>query len=420
MNVQPISEYLRHVLTLLGGTVAVQLGLVAATPVLTRLYSPAEFGTFALFVAVSTILGMVACGRFELAVMLPREEREAISVFQLGFLFSIGISTVLLLFTGICAIIPALDLDNQQRLILFSLPLAVFLQGVTQNAGALLNRHSQYKQISLGRSANVLGVVGISIILGLSGFGAIGLVAGKVAGHVLELMVLLWVLSKNRMPFTNVQLPAVKAAFFKYSSFLKYSTLEAILNSVFRQIPVFALTTFFSATAAGFYSIAQTVVAKPAGMIAGAFGQVFYQRAVEAEAVSGDALADLFKSTCQLLSILAVAGVLIVVLPGPALFAWVLGSEWREAGIYAAWSMPFVAVSFVKSPLSCMIDIKNRIRENLVFELAFLLVSAISFLIAIRFQDSLLGVQLFSFTNAGLGICQLVWYNRLLKKPAQF
>src|SRR5687767_8086459 len=72
-------QYLRHFMVLFSGTAAAQLVNLASYPFLARLYTPADFGVFAMFVAVSAIPGAIACGRFDLAVpTAPRAGRFAI------------------------------------------------------------------------------------------------------------------------------------------------------------------------------------------------------------------------------------------------------------------------------------------------------------------------------------------------------
>ena len=53
---------------LFSGTAAAQLANLASYPILARLYSPSDFGVFAMFVAVSAIPSAIACARFDLAV----------------------------------------------------------------------------------------------------------------------------------------------------------------------------------------------------------------------------------------------------------------------------------------------------------------------------------------------------------------
>jgi O-antigen/teichoic acid export membrane protein len=94
----PTSEYGRNILTLMTGTTVMQAIPVAVSPILTRLYTPKEFGLYALFVSITAIVASVAGGRYELAVMLPKSDSQALNVVFLALLIVTGVSLAMLLF----------------------------------------------------------------------------------------------------------------------------------------------------------------------------------------------------------------------------------------------------------------------------------------------------------------------------------
>ena len=61
-----VNLYLRQFFIVASGTAAAQVINLAAYPILTRLYSPTDFGIFALFVTVASVIGIIAAGRFDL------------------------------------------------------------------------------------------------------------------------------------------------------------------------------------------------------------------------------------------------------------------------------------------------------------------------------------------------------------------
>ena len=95
-RLKPRSEFSRNVLTLLTGTTIAQAIPIAVTPILTRLYTPEEFGLLALFIAITAILGSISNGRYELAIMLPHSDEDAINIAALALLITIVFSIILL------------------------------------------------------------------------------------------------------------------------------------------------------------------------------------------------------------------------------------------------------------------------------------------------------------------------------------
>ena len=74
------SEYIRNTLTLVSGNTLAQLIPLLAEPVLTRLFPPEDFGLLALFISISSLFAIVATGRYELAVMLPSKDEDAVNL----------------------------------------------------------------------------------------------------------------------------------------------------------------------------------------------------------------------------------------------------------------------------------------------------------------------------------------------------
>ncbi len=72
-KLKPKSEFSRNVLTLMTSTTIAQAIPLAISPILTRLYTPSDFGIFALYMSISSIISVVVTGRYELAIMLPKK-----------------------------------------------------------------------------------------------------------------------------------------------------------------------------------------------------------------------------------------------------------------------------------------------------------------------------------------------------------
>ena len=92
---KPKSEFNRNILTLMTGSTIANAIPVAISPILTRIYSPEDFGLLALFLAVTTIFGTIVNGRYELAIMLPKKDEDAINIVALGFVIMSLITLIL-------------------------------------------------------------------------------------------------------------------------------------------------------------------------------------------------------------------------------------------------------------------------------------------------------------------------------------
>ena len=96
-KLKPKSEFSRNVLTLMTGTTIAQAIPIAISPILTRIYAPEDFGMFALYMSVASIISVIATGRYELAIMLPKKDEDAVNIVALSIIISFFVSFISLL-----------------------------------------------------------------------------------------------------------------------------------------------------------------------------------------------------------------------------------------------------------------------------------------------------------------------------------
>lgn len=414
------SDYYRHIYTLLSGSALSQLVLVAATPVLSRLYSPSEFGVYASFLAVCNIASMLASGRYEVAILLPRKHRDGIGLFLAGALLA-AMSCL-----ALQAAMPALRHSRAMGALLnegllpytWLMPAGIFFFALTRGSSYLAMRFRHYRALSYSRVGESGTTATGAIALAWAAYAGNGLLLGKMLGFLVEAAANLWPSRQQlRQYWPQMSLARLRVLMYRYRNFPFFSTPEGLLNTGFKQLPVLALSALFSNELAGLFGMANVVLAKPLGMIGSAFGQVFFQQAAQLSAQSPGALPRLFRQNLRLLLALALVPCFLIAAFAPTLFALVLGESWRYAGTYSAWLVPFLLVTFLKAPFSSLIDIKNRLRQNLAFELSFFAAAALAFYYGHQSGNDLLAVQLYSLSCAAIGSLQLWWFYRLAAAP---
>ena len=178
---KPKSEFNRNILTLLTGTTIAQAIPIAISPILTRIYTPEDFGIFAIFLAITLIIGSIANGRYELAIMIPKKDEDAINIFALGFIIASSISFVLLVLVLIFKKYFSFLLGNEEIGVwLYFVPISVFFIGIFNLLNYFNNRKKNYKDIS---NANILKSIVAAIMqlsIGLIQQGATGLISGQI------------------------------------------------------------------------------------------------------------------------------------------------------------------------------------------------------------------------------------------------
>ncbi len=406
----------RNSFTLVSGTFIAQLFLLVISPILTMLYSPEEFGVYGAFLSVSTILAMIGTGRYELAILLPKKDKDGYYIFLLSLLLAAFFGVLLLLIIFLTQSFYFWDWVTALRgNYLFLIPPGVFLFSMTMPAAFLANRFKKFRLLSFSKIAGSGSTGLLGLLFGSVGITFGGLIFSKLIGWLVETGVIVVPILKKA---TNAFKPFEKSRLFKqakkYQNFPKFSIPEGLLNTGFKQIPILALTMFFSPELAGFFTLTSSILAKPFGMVSMSFGHVFFQKATEVD--HPDKLRPIFSELLRFLFLLAIVPTALLFIFAPSVFSWVFGQVWATSGIYARWMLPFFFVTYLKSPFSGMVDVKNAFVRNLFFEVGFVGIALAAFAIGHWQKDDLLAIKIFSLGNGVLGLIQLYWFKLLIEE----
>lgn len=363
------SSFRGDVLRLVSGTALAQLIVLAATPLLTRLFAPEAFGVAAMFMALTGVAGVVACLRYELAIVLPKSDREAANLLALSLLTALVVSVVVLIVTWFFGSL-ILQWLNMSELVpyLWLVPVYVLVHGVFLGLNYWNTRTKHFKRLAASRVAGSVVTATSSLSAGFLGHATGGaMVAAQVGGQAIAAAALggqIW-RSDRRFIYSNLDWQEMFRGLSRYRKFPLLSSWPALMNSLSWQLPALMLGAFFNPVVVGMYALGLRLFMTPMSLISGAVSQVFYRHAAEAKH-SGKLptlVAGLYR---QLLS-LALVPCLVLMLIGQDLFAFLFGSQWQEAGLYAQVLAPWAVVWFASSPLSVVyIALEQQEKEALI------------------------------------------------------
>ncbi len=366
-------EFSRNVLVILGGTIAAQAIGILVSPVLTRLYAPADFGVYALFVSILTVLGSVVCGRYEYGITLPPEHRQGLALLALCTLVAFGMSLLLVPVIviwgeGVVAML------GEPRLApwLWFIPGALFITGFSSGARYWLLRIKAFKIVSfngvLRTSVGAIFNIGFGM-LGWLHYGLIGGLLFSLCIGTLFFAVQIW--RESAADLKQLRWADLWNQAYEQRGFPKYSTGSALVEAGAGQVPVFFFSSLFGASTLGYFSLAQRIANLPLTLVAGSVGDVFRQQASELFAKEGQCI-NLFKGTFKRLFWLSLPAFIFAAWLSPWVFALVFGEEWRESGEYVRLLVPALALRFVSSPLSSMFYIAGRQAMDLFIQAALI------------------------------------------------
>ena len=400
------SEFAKDTAVLTIGTAVAQLVAIAAMPVMSRLYTPADFGLLAVFLAVSSIVATAITLRYETAILLPKEESESVSL----VLLSLALALLLGLVVGIIAWL----LPEKIRVMLGVdalgdwLPIAV-LAGVATAVLAIgtswLNRQRAYIKMTQLRiiQSGVGAVCGITL-------GIYGYTTGLLTAQIGSLLVVTAVVMVSlRAMHAQWRKQAIRNVATKHSAVPKYLLPAALLDVVTLQLPVLLITAWFSSDEAGQFSMAWKILALPMALIGGAVGQVFLQRFSNVWPDAQSARRLLY-GTWKVLALVGVLPTILVVVFGEQLFTWVLGNAWGGAGRMAAVIAPMLLAMLVSSPTSGTFLVLGMQKYSLRFGIASLIYRPACLSFGFISGNLLHGLLLFTFAE----ILQISTYQYLV------
>jgi O-antigen/teichoic acid export membrane protein len=394
MNIKllPKSEFFRNVLTVMTGTGIAQAIPIAISPILTRIYTPEDFGVLALYVAVVSIVGVISTGRYELAVMLPKSDSDAGNLVLLSISVAVAVSFFSLLVVSLFNESITLFLGNPEiSNWLYFVPFTILLTGIYQSLTCWNNRNKQYKRVSMSRvlqsSSSGVAQVTLGILLVKVGGLILGSIVGLMLG-VLSLVKMSWSsLRAHRKSFCKNEM--LKNA-GRYRKFPMFSTWGALLDSMAVQVPILILSRFFGAASTGLFSMTFRIISMPMSLISRSIGQVLFQRLATLHNDSPELLRPFVLKTFLWLALMALPMVLVLTAYGQELFGWIFGADWIEAGRYASILSIAVAVRFAVSPLSSVLMLEHNIKKGVIWQGCYFVTIVVTLILA-----SSLSIELF-------------------------
>jgi O-antigen/teichoic acid export membrane protein len=410
----PLSDFFKNVATLISGTTLAQIISLAIYLVITRIYTPDDLGVFALFMSIETITVIIASGRYELAVMLPEKDSDAINLVALGSLISVVTSLILLAAVTCFHHRIALLLGNEKiEFWLFFIPVATFFNGIYQCLNYWSNRFRRYKNITGANLGQSLVNSAVKVGLGALVKGPLGLITGTLTGQLAGFTIFGSSLLKNdRAKLKDVSAAKMRAVSREYSLFPKYNMLHGIINNFSGSLPVFILTSYFSSAVAGLYSLGITVLFRPLNLVGGALKQVLSQQIIQKQNNGQPILPDLYRILRKLFQF-SIIPFLVLGLFAPFIFKIVFGEEWEEAGRYTQVIILWLFLVLLSAPYTFMPDLFRKQGKAMILEVVKMAVRIAGLAVGVYYKNTYLAVLLFGITSALVTAYQLFWYFRL-------
>jgi len=372
-KLKPKSDFSKNVLTLMTGTTIAQAIPIAISPILTRIYTPEDFGIFALYVAMTSIFGSIANGRYEVAIMLPRKDEDAINILALGLIINIILSIFLFLavFLFNDYIVELLNNKDISKW-LYLIPFSVFLMGCFNLLSYFNNRKKLYKDLAQANIYKSIGMAVVQLCLGILKVGVFGLISGQFISQIISNTKLFFNIKKLDL-FVSIRSKKIIILAKKYKNFFKFDVISTIFNTISNIGMPLVITIFFNVTTVGYYFFANKMVRLPLSFILGSLSQVYYQEASSLYRKDTKQLLSFTLNIQKKILIFILPTLVVVSIIGPFLFEFIFGSKWIVAGEYIKYFAIYVLFNSLYSPISTLGDILMKQKLVLYFNISLVL-----------------------------------------------
>ncbi len=348
-----------------------------------------------------------------MAIMLPEDEKDSLSLFHLSlifsFTFSAFIAVIIFLFSAEIS-----DFFNNQELNfwLYFLPFSIFFAGIFQTFNYWLNRNKDYKNIAMGKIVLGAGTSIFQLLMRIISKISGGLIVGYLIGQIIvTYYFLIKIFKKNLSKFSQINKKRVISNAFEYKKFPLISSFTSILDKSAVQMPILLLSKFFDQTSTGTFSALTRFLDAPFALLNSSIALVLHQRVV---VVSRESPEDLYKLI--LIMYLSLLGftlplIILVFFFGSEIFNILLGSSWGDVGEISFFLMVVVGYRFCVSPLSSVLNLKDTLHLGALWQIIYFFTISITLFLArdLSFKDFIFIFMVHEVTLYTLYLCFILY-----------
>lgn len=350
----------RGVAKITGSAAAGQLVVLAVTPILTRLYSPADFGIFAVLISLVMIVATIGTLRLQFAIPVCTDA-EAAALVRVSLVASFCAGLLLTPWVLSSGLAEQAERTAGSGGAVLAVLLVGYLVWVTSAYTVLTNyalRRKTYGAVARRNFLQALGTAGGQLALARWASSSVGLTMGQAIGRSVGVLSLVREAREVRAHSQRAAgwIPTLKTYWRYPVVFLP----AGLMNTFSLQFPLLLVGYQYGAADAGNLSQAMRLASVPAALLGGAVSSVVLaeisQRVREGVLDNRARYVRLTRALFPIASAWA-AGLLVV---APWALPRLLGEGWASAGWYAAAMAPSVGLSVIVSPLTMVLPVYGR------------------------------------------------------------
>ncbi len=373
-----------------GGLVSQAIGLMCL-PLLARLYSPDIFAPWLVAQATAMLVGGTSGLRYELAVVIEPDDKDAGALFWLtmviGLSLSVIVAVALVLFSphrmppGQPGQMMSASIPVMTGCWMIVVALSQPLQGWCLRRGAFARQST-----ALAVGAVVSNLLQLSFGV-TSGMETTGLIAGSLIGQIISLLILYRVCAHDGPgSFSNARSNLRRVA-KTHRNFPLFTSLYTFATVARERASILLLGNYVSSSSIGFYGQAWRLMNVPVGLTSSAIRPVIFNAAAREGLPQQEArVAAIF----LILTLMSAPWIPLLWRWPEEIFGCVLGDRWRAAGPIAAVLAFPMLLHALNNWLDRIFDLLGRQKLSLALELISTSTSLLALVIVLMVGGSLL------------------------------
>lgn len=390
----------KNVGILASGSIISKIIGFASYPVITRLYTPDDFGILAVFTSALFIIYPFGTLRYSITIPLPKSNGLAMNIFALGLVLLLVITiflSALFLLVGnkIFSIFNATEISTYWWLLVLGIAGASLFDLLTHWA----TRIKSFTTVAKAHIWQTLAAVFFQIALGLIGIKPGGLLSSEVARKGIGV----FTLSKKFQQELKQHLAQISSKrilfVFKYYRYLPIYHLPSQLLSILTlKIPLLFYAFNYGTETAGQLGLALMVVGVPMGLLGRTTANAYYAEIANIGSAHKQKIFDITKSLAKRLLLIGSFPTLLLLLFSPFMFQFLFGSAWLQAGQFTSIMAFYLFFEFMVTPFIKIFNVFNAQRKYLEISIVRIVLIVVVFIsVFVWGIDAYLALALYTF-----------------------
>lgn len=412
------NNFSKGVALIAGGTAGAQLLNILFSPIITRLYTPEEYGISTVYFSILGMLMIIGSLRYEWGIPIADNDTKAINLLVLSVLILITFVIIIVILLTYWADF-FLSFFSDNTIILnykYYIPFGIFIVGIYNILMQWALRNKDYKSISKTKLSQSIVQNITKIGMGITSFGTTGLIIGGILGQSAGILTLSTPLINERKSVVKkISKNEIKDCIKRYIRFPIFSAPSQLLNTAGIQLPVLFLASMYGNGVSGHYALAHSMVSLPMVLIGGAVADVFYGEAATLGRSNPKRLKALSRKIFRKLFFIGLLPLLILILFGPVLFLVIFGENWYEAGVYSRILAFLVYTRFIFTPFGRIFSVFEKQKIEFILDFLRLVLVLLVFWISDYFSfNSYYTIGLYVLTMSFVYLVTFLLVNKVL------